>query len=41
MQVFPEHENAGKIMRPPLMTFPWVLDEAATRDTRIVDVVPW
>lgn len=41
VQVFPEHENAGKRILPPLMTFPCVLDEAATSEMRMLLVVPW
>jgi hypothetical protein len=39
VQVLPEHENAGKIVRPPIV-LPCVLDTAATSDTRMPDVAP-
>src|SRR6266702_120823 len=40
VQVLPEHEKAGKMVRPP-MVLPCVLDVAATSETLIPDVAPW
>jgi hypothetical protein len=36
VQVFPEHENAGKRILPPLMTFPCVLDEAIFHSQKLI-----
>ena len=38
--LFPEHENAGKIVRPPMMLL-WVLDVATTSETLMLEVLPW